>query len=51
MTRSGAEVRPDLTLSRWEATRHTLHMWTQIVNAEAAHRQLEVAPAVNGKDL
>jgi hypothetical protein len=22
---------PDLTLSHWEATRDTLHLWTQIV--------------------
>jgi hypothetical protein len=34
---------PDLTLSRWEDTRDTLHMWTQIVGKV----RLALAPMVN----
>jgi len=34
---------PDLTLSAWEDTRHSLHMWTQIVGKI----RMELSPMVN----
>ena len=43
MTSSGQDGWPDLTLSRWEATRDTLHMWTQIVGKV----RLTLEPMVN----
>jgi hypothetical protein len=34
---------PELTLSKWEGTRDTLHLWTQIVGKV----RLALAPMVN----
>ena len=39
----GAHPWPDLTLSQWEDTRDTLHMWTQVVGKV----RLALAPMVN----
>ena len=37
------DVWPDLTLSQWEDTRYSLHMWSQIVGKV----RLKLEPMVN----